>query len=87
VSEDQLFHLMSRGLTEDEMMATIVRGILEPIARRLPMEYALELNRLIELQMGGRSADVGPARGRLCRITQRGISRTDAAEVASLPRR
>jgi len=53
VGEDQLFYLMSRGLTEDEAMAMIVRGFVEPIARELPMEYALELNRLIELQMEG----------------------------------
>ncbi len=51
VSADQLFYLMSRGLDENEAMATIVRGFVEPIARELPMEYALELNRLIELQM------------------------------------
>ena len=42
---------MQRGLTETAAMATIVRGFVEPIARELPMEYALELNRLIELQM------------------------------------
>jgi len=53
VSDDQLFYLMSRGLSEDEAMAMIVRGFVEPIARELPMEYALELNRLIELQMEG----------------------------------
>jgi Fe-S cluster assembly protein SufB len=53
VSEAQLFYLMSRGLTEEEAMAMIVRGFIEPIARELPMEYALELNRLIELQMEG----------------------------------
>ena len=53
VSEDQLFYLMSRGMTEEEAMAMIVRGFVEPIARELPMEYALELNRLIELQMEG----------------------------------
>ena len=53
VSDDQLFYLMSRGLKEDEAMAMIVRGFIEPIARELPMEYALELNRLIELQMEG----------------------------------
>jgi len=53
VSEDQLFYLMSRGLTEDEAMAMVVRGFVEPIASQLPMEYALELNRLIELQMEG----------------------------------
>jgi Fe-S cluster assembly protein SufB len=53
ISDDQLFYLMSRGLNEDEAMAMIVRGFIEPIARELPMEYALELNRLIELQMEG----------------------------------
>jgi Fe-S cluster assembly protein SufB len=53
VSEDQLFYLMSRGMSEEEAMAMIVRGFVEPIARELPMEYALELNRLIELQMEG----------------------------------
>ncbi|HJE50557.1 MAG TPA: Fe-S cluster assembly protein SufB [Tessaracoccus flavescens] len=53
VSEDQLFYLMSRGMGELEAMAMIVRGFVEPIARELPMEYALELNRLIELQMEG----------------------------------
>ncbi len=53
VSDDQLFYLMSRGMGEDEAMAMIVRGLVEPIARELPMEYALELNRLIELQMEG----------------------------------
>ncbi|AXB41972.1 Fe-S cluster assembly protein SufB [Amycolatopsis albispora] len=53
VSADQLFYLMSRGLTEEEAMAMVVRGFVEPIARELPMEYALELNRLIELQMEG----------------------------------
>jgi Fe-S cluster assembly protein SufB len=53
VSENQLFYLMSRGLTEEEAMAMVVRGFVEPIAKELPMEYALELNRLIELQMEG----------------------------------
>ena len=53
VGTDQLFYLMSRGLSEDEAMAMVVRGFVEPIARELPMEYALELNRLIELQMEG----------------------------------
>ncbi|MCW2601070.1 MAG: Fe-S cluster assembly protein SufB [Frankiales bacterium] len=53
VGEDQLFYLMSRGLAADEAMAMVVRGFVEPIARELPMEYALELNRLIELQMEG----------------------------------
>jgi len=53
VSEDQLFYLQQRGLSEQEAMAMVVRGFVEPIARELPMEYALELNRLIELQMEG----------------------------------
>ncbi|MDT7546385.1 MAG: Fe-S cluster assembly protein SufB, partial [Actinomycetota bacterium] len=53
VGEDQLFYLMSRGLSADEAMAMVVRGFVEPIAKELPMEYALELNRLIELQMEG----------------------------------
>lgn len=53
VSADQLFYLMSRGIEENEAMAMIVRGFVEPIARELPMEYALELNRLIALQMEG----------------------------------
>src|SRR5688572_2897125 len=53
VSEEQLFYLQSRGLPEDEAMAMIVRGFIEPIARELPMEYALELNKLIEMGMEG----------------------------------
>src|SRR5207245_1923113 len=53
ISEEQLFYLMSRGMTEDEAMATIVRGFGEPIARELPREYALELDRLTDLQMEG----------------------------------
>lgn len=53
VSENQLFYLMSRGMTEDEAMAMVVRGFVEPIAKELPMEYALELNKLIALQMEG----------------------------------
>ncbi len=53
IADDQIFYLMSRGLSEAEAMAMIVRGFIEPIARELPMEYAVELNRLIELQMEG----------------------------------
>ena len=53
VYDDQLFYLMTRGMAEDEAMAMIVRGFVEPIARELPMEYAIELNRLIVLQMEG----------------------------------
>src|SRR3989449_8860338 len=53
VGEDQLFYLMSRGLSEVEATAMIVNGFIEPITRELPMEYAVDLNRLIELQMEG----------------------------------
>ena len=53
VADDQIFYLQSRGLSEEEAMAMIVRGFIEPIAKELPMEYAVELNRLIELQMEG----------------------------------
>ncbi|MDJ0498844.1 MAG: Fe-S cluster assembly protein SufB [Acidimicrobiia bacterium] len=53
VGEEQLFYLMSRGLSEEEATAMIVAGFIEPIVRELPMEYAVELNRLIELQMEG----------------------------------
>lgn len=53
ISAEQLFYLQSRGLPEDEAMAMIVRGFIEPIAKELPMEYALELNKLIEMQMEG----------------------------------
>ncbi|MBI4173662.1 MAG: SufD family Fe-S cluster assembly protein, partial [Candidatus Aenigmarchaeota archaeon] len=53
VSEEQLFYLMSRGLREAEAMALIVRGFIEPFVKQLPMEYAIELNRLIELEMEG----------------------------------
>ncbi|MGI8967844.1 MAG: Fe-S cluster assembly protein SufB [Chloroflexota bacterium] len=53
IGEDQLFYLMSRGIGEVEARAMIVRGFIEPIAKELPMEYAIELNRLIELQMEG----------------------------------
>jgi Fe-S cluster assembly protein SufB len=53
VGDDQLFYLMSRGLTEQEAMAMIVNGFIEPITKELPLEYAVELNRLIQLQMEG----------------------------------
>src|SRR6266571_1280116 len=53
VGEEQLLYLMSRGLTEAEATAMVVNGFIEPITRELPMEYAVELNRLIELQMEG----------------------------------
>ncbi|HEY5579093.1 MAG TPA: SufD family Fe-S cluster assembly protein [Acidimicrobiia bacterium] len=51
VGEDKLFYLMSRGLSEEEATSMIVAGFIEPIVRELPMEYAVELNRLIELNM------------------------------------
>ena len=51
VGEDQLFYLMSRGLTEDEATSMVVAGFIEPIVKELPMEYAVEMNRLIELNM------------------------------------
>ncbi len=53
LSEDQLFYLTSRGLTEEAAAKMIVNGFVEPIVKELPMEYAVELNRLIELQMEG----------------------------------
>jgi Fe-S cluster assembly protein SufB len=53
ISEEQLFYLMSRGMNEQEASATIVYGFLDPLVKQLPMEYAVELNRLIELQMEG----------------------------------
>ena len=53
IGEEQLFYLTSRGMTEEEAMALIVRGFIEPIAKELPLEYAVELNRLIELEMEG----------------------------------
>jgi len=53
VSEDQLFYLMSRGLTEQQASAIIINGFLEPFVKELPMEYAVELNRLVQLQMEG----------------------------------
>ena len=53
ISEDQLFYLMSRGLSEEQASAIIVNGFLEPFVKELPMEYAVELNRLVQLQMEG----------------------------------
>jgi Fe-S cluster assembly protein SufB len=53
IGAEQLFYLMSRGLSEEEASAMIVRGFIEPIAKFLPLEYAVELNRLIELEMEG----------------------------------
>ena len=53
VSNDQLFYLMARGHSEEEAMGMIVNGFFEPFTRELPMEYAVELNRLLELEMEG----------------------------------
>jgi len=53
LGEDQLFYLMSRGMSEEAAAKMIVNGFVEPIVKELPMEYAVELNRLIELQMEG----------------------------------
>lgn len=53
VGEEQLFYLMSRGLTQDEATAMIVNGFFEPFIKELPLEYAVELNRLIQLEMSG----------------------------------
>jgi len=53
VSEEQLFYLMSRGISEEEASALIVTGFIEPLVKELPMEYAVELNKLIQLQMEG----------------------------------
>jgi len=53
VGEDQLFYLMSRGLSEEEAITMVVSGFIEPLVKELPMEYAVEMNRLIQLQMEG----------------------------------
>ena len=53
VGDDMLFYLQSRGLSEEEASKMIVNGFIEPVTKELPMEYAVELNRLIELQMEG----------------------------------
>jgi Fe-S cluster assembly protein SufB len=53
IGDEQLFYLRSRGIDEAEAMSLIVRGFIEPITKELPLEYAVELNRLIQLQMEG----------------------------------
>jgi Fe-S cluster assembly protein SufB len=53
VGEDQLFYLMSRGLSEEDATSMVVSGFIEPLVKELPMEYAVEMNRLIQLQMEG----------------------------------
>ncbi|MEE9579254.1 MAG: SufD family Fe-S cluster assembly protein, partial [Gemmatimonadota bacterium] len=51
--DEQLFYLTSRGLSQEQAMTMVVRGFIEPIAKQLPLEYAIELNRLVELEMEG----------------------------------
>ncbi len=53
IGEEQLFYLMSRGMSEEEATTMIVSGFIEPLVKELPMEYAIEMNRLIQLQMEG----------------------------------
>jgi Fe-S cluster assembly protein SufB len=53
IAEEQIFYLQSRGLTEDQSRMLIVNGFFEPFVKQLPMEYAVEMNRLIELEMEG----------------------------------
>lgn len=53
VEDEQLFYLMSRGLSEEEATSMVVSGFIEPLVKELPMEYAIEMNRLIQLQMEG----------------------------------
>ena len=53
ISQDQVFYLMSRGLTENEAQNLIVQGFLEVFTKELPMEYAIEFNRLVKLEMEG----------------------------------
>ena len=53
IGDEQLFYLMSRGIGKEEAAAMIVSGFIEPIVKELPMEYAVEMNRLIQLQMEG----------------------------------
>jgi Fe-S cluster assembly protein SufB len=53
ISEEDLFYLQSRGMSEDDAAAMIVNGFIDPIAKELPLEYAVEMNRMIELEMEG----------------------------------
>ena len=53
VGEEQIFYLMSRGLSADDAAGMVVSGFIEPLVKELPMEYAIEMNRLIKLQMEG----------------------------------
>jgi Fe-S cluster assembly protein SufB len=51
IGEEQLFYLMSRGLSEEDSIKMIVSGFMEPVMKHLPLEYAMELNKLIELEI------------------------------------
>jgi Fe-S cluster assembly protein SufB len=53
IGEEQLFYLTSRGLSEEDAATMVVSGFIEPLVKELPMEYAVEMNRLIQLQMEG----------------------------------
>jgi Fe-S cluster assembly protein SufB len=53
IGQEQLFYLRSRGLTEEEAVTMVVSGFIEPLVKELPMEYAIEMNRLVQLQMSG----------------------------------
>ena len=53
IGDEQLFYAMSRGLTEAEAMMMIVNGFIEPFVKQLPLEYSVELNRLVQLEMEG----------------------------------
>jgi Fe-S cluster assembly protein SufB len=53
IGDEQLFYLKSRGLNEEEATTMVVSGFIEPLVKELPMEYAVEMNRLIQLQMTG----------------------------------
>ncbi|MBI4457773.1 Fe-S cluster assembly protein SufB [Candidatus Uhrbacteria bacterium] len=53
IGEEEIFYLMSRGLTQEQAMKTVVSGFIDPVVKRLPLEYAVELNKLIELEMEG----------------------------------
>jgi len=53
ISDEAIFYLMSRGIDEEEARAMIVRGFVEPIAKELPLEYAVEMNNLVNIELEG----------------------------------
>ncbi|WP_276839219.1 SufD family Fe-S cluster assembly protein, partial [Anaerovibrio lipolyticus] len=53
ISDEAIFYLMSRGISEDEARSMIVRGFVEPIAKELPLEYAVEMNNLVNIELEG----------------------------------